>query len=213
MPTLLCFGDSNTWGFDPASGARLPPAKRWPGVVRRLLPALDVVEEGLPGRTTVQDDPFETGRSGLEYLPPCLATHAPVDAVVLMLGTNDTKTIFPLDAAGIAAGAVRLVEVVQRSPHGPGRRAPRVLLVAPPPVAEPPGPVQRLWGFSRGSVERARELTGLLRAAASMLGCAFLDAGAVAAVSPLDGVHLDERAHEALGSAIADGVRSLLGSR
>lgn len=209
MTTILCYGDSNTWGHDPATGERLPREKRWPGVLRRLLPACEIIEEGLRGRTTILDDPFEEGRNGLTYLTPCLATHEPIDLVVLMLGTNDVKTIFPLDAAGIAAGADRLVNVIRRSRCGPGQRSPQVLLVAPPPVTDP-GPVQRIWGFSAGSVERARELAGFYRAAAGNLGCPFLDGGAFAAVSPADGVHLDERAHEALGTAIAENVRAVL---
>jgi lysophospholipase L1-like esterase len=209
MPTVLCYGDSNTWGYDPASGARHPREKRWPGVLAGLLPGCEIVEEGLPGRTTILDDPFEDGRNGLPYLGPCLASHAPIDVVVLMLGTNDTKTIFPRDAAGIAGGAARLVEVIQKSRSGPGQRAPQVLLVAPPPVTAP-GPVQRIWGFSAGSVERAGQLAGFYRATAEMLGCAFLDGGSAAAVSPADAVHLDARAHEALGKAIAESVRPLL---
>jgi lysophospholipase L1-like esterase len=210
MTTILCYGDSNTWGANPSGFDRFPPTKRWPGVLRRLLPGCDVVEEGLRGRTTIFDDPFKDGRNGLTYLGPCLDTHAPVDLVVLMLGTNDVKTIFPFDAAGIAAGAARLVEVVQRSPHGPGQRPPKVLLVAPPPVAPPPSPLQRVWGFSAASVERARELPLFYRAAAANLGCAFLEGGTVASVSPLDGVHLDEAAHAALAAAIAASARELL---
>ncbi len=209
MPTILCYGDSNTWGSDPVTGERLGRDRRWPGVLRRLLPGCEVVEEGLPGRTTLLDDPFEEGRNGLAYLVPCLASHAPLDLVVLMLGTNDVKTIFPLDAAGIAAGADRLMNVIRRSESGPGGRPPQVLLVAPPPVTDP-APLQRVWGFSTGSVARARELAGYYRAVAERRGCPFLDGGAVAAVSPRDGVHLDDAAHLALGTAIAERARALL---
>jgi lysophospholipase L1-like esterase len=209
MQTILCYGDSNTWGHDATSGRRLSREQRWSGVLRALVPECDVVEEGLPGRTTILDDPFEEGRNGLAYLVPCLASHAPVDVVVLMLGTNDVKAIFPLDAAGIAAGADRLVNVIRRSRSGPDERAPHVLLVAPPPVTEP-GPLQRVWGFSAASVERSRELARFYRAAAENQRCAFLDGGAVAAVSPADGVHLDEGAHRSLGAAIAESVRALL---
>ena len=209
MPVILCYGDSNTWGFDPASGARFSRELRWPGVLGRLVPECEVVEEGLPGRTTILDDPFEEGRNGLAYLVPCLASHTPVDLVVLMLGTNDVKTIFPLDAAGIAAGADRLVSVLRRSQSGPGGGSPQVLLVAPPPVTDP-RPLQQIWGFSAGSVARSRELAGFYRAAAESQRCAFLDAGTAAAVSPVDGVHLDERGHLALGTAVAERVRALV---
>ena len=211
MLSILCYGDSNTWGFDPATGERLPAAKRWPGVLRRHLGDLagaTVIEEGLSGRTTILDDPFEEGRNGLTYLVPCLATHRPLDLVILMLGTNDVKGIFPLDAAGIAAGAARLVDTIRRSQAGPGGGTPQVLLVAPPPVTAP-GPVQELWGFSAVSVERAQRLGRLYRAAAESRACAFLDAGEIVAVSPLDGVHLDEAAHARLGTELAARVRAL----
>ncbi len=208
MPTILCYGDSNTWGFDPASGRRFPEPKRWPGVLRRQLPDAWVVEEGLGGRTTVLEDPWEPGRNGEVYLLPCLATHAPIDLVVIMLGTNDVKGCFPRDAAGIAAGAARLVDLALRSQAGPGGGAPQVLLVAPPPVTAP-GPLQEVWGFSAASVERSKDLARLYRAVAGSRACAFLDAGAFAAVSPLDGVHLDEAAQAKLGVEVARKVREL----
>jgi lysophospholipase L1-like esterase len=210
MPTLLCYGDSNTWGFEPGTGRRFPEPRRWPGVLRRQLPEACVLEEGLSGRTTVLDDPWEPGRNGEAYLVPCLASHRPLELVVLMLGTNDAKGCFPHDAAGIAAGAGRLVDLALRSQAGPDERAPRVLLVAPPPVTAP-GPLQEVWGFSAASVERSRGLARLYRAVAENRGCAFLDAGAHVAVSPVDGVHLDAVAHELLGTAVAEAVRGMLG--
>jgi lysophospholipase L1-like esterase len=209
MRTILCFGDSNTWACDPVSGQRLPEPSRWPGVLRRQLPDAWVVEEGLNGRTTVLDDPFEPGRNGATYLVPCLATHMPIDLVVFMLGTNDVKAFFPFDAAGIAAGAARLVDLVRRSQAGPDWGAPEVLLVAPPPVTAT-GPVQELWGFSAVSVERARDLGRLYQAAAETRACAFLDAGSIVSVSPADGVHLDAAAHERLGVEVARRARGIL---
>jgi lysophospholipase L1-like esterase len=127
-----------------------------------------------------------------------------------MLGTNDVKTLFPLDAPGIAAGAGRLSEVVLRSAAGPRGAAPRVLLVAPPPVAPPPAPLQEVWGFSAGAAARARALSGYYRAVAASLGIAFLDGGEHAQVSPADGVHLDGAAQARLGAAIAEAVARML---
>lgn len=209
MPSVLCYGDSNTWGYEPGTGRRLPEPARWPGVVRRQLPEVSIVEEGLSGRTTVQEDPFEPGRNGEAYLVPCLASHAPLDVVVIMLGTNDAKGTFPHGAGGIAAGAGRLVDLVLRSPAGPDGGRPRVLLVAPAPVTAP-GPLQEAWGFTAASVERSRGLARLYRAIAENRGCGFLDAGAIVSVSPADGVHLDAAAHERLGVELAGQLRARL---
>ena len=125
MKTILCYGDSNTWGCIPLTGAQPPrrygPAQRWPGVLRRELgDGFGIVEEGLNGRTTVWDDPLEPYRSGKELLVPCLLTHQPIDLVIVMLGTNDLKGRFAVGARDIAAGAGLLLDIVRASDCGPG---------------------------------------------------------------------------------------------
>ena len=108
MPVVVCYGDSNTYGYDAATGGRFPKAVRWPGVLAaELAGSAEVIEEGLNGRTTIWDDPYLEGRNGRTYLLPCLRSHAPVDVLVLMLGTNDLKTIFGRSAGEIAAGRRR----------------------------------------------------------------------------------------------------------
>ena len=124
--TIVCYGDSNTHGAHPVTGGRWPRDVRWPGVLAADVADLaDVVEEGLSGRTTLWDDPFMDGRNGQPYLLPCLRSHAPVDLVVLMLGTNDLKTIFGRQAHEIALGAGTLADMALGSGHGPGRRGAR----------------------------------------------------------------------------------------
>src|SRR5262245_41824824 len=107
--SVLCYGDSNTWGFVPGTGARYALDVRWPGVLREQLgPEYWVIEEGLNGRTTVWEDPEVAGRNGQQYLPPCLQTHRPLDAVILFLGLNDLKTKFGATAETIAEGLAAL---------------------------------------------------------------------------------------------------------
>ena len=135
MKRVLCYGDSNTWGYDPVTKDRLDHDLRWTGVLRTMLGGgYTIIEEGLNGRTTVWDDPIEGYKNGRTYLIPCLETHRPLDLVVLMLGTNDLKQRFSLSAFDIAQGASVLVREIQASVAGIGGRAPLVLLMAPPPV-------------------------------------------------------------------------------
>jgi lysophospholipase L1-like esterase len=211
MAVVLCYGDSNTHGYDctTLAGGRFPRDVRWPGVLARELgQGHHVVEEGLNGRTTIWDDPYHPGRNGLAYLGPCLETHAPVDVVVIMLGTNDTKTIFGRTAAEIAAGAGTLLDTVLRSGAGPAGAAPRVLLVAPPPPGEATERSE-LWGFGRSRAKGA-EMARLYATAAGMRGVAFLDAGPVADVDPADGVHLTPEGHATLGRAVAAALGGVL---
>lgn len=211
MATVLCFGDSLTWGFDPATGGRFPADVRWPGVLRAELgPDLLVVEEGLPGRQTVWGSDFMPGRNGRDYLPPCLDSHAPVDVVVLMLGTNDLQTALHRSVEEVARGCGSLVDIVRFGASGPGGRPPRVLLVAPPRI----GAVQGIMRIAfAGAEDRSQHLASWLAQVAEATGSAFLDASEVVGPSTGpggDGVHLDADGQRALGRAVAAAVRPLL---
>jgi len=209
LPVVVCFGDSNTHGFDGATFERFPLDVRWPGVVAgELAGRARVVEEGLGGRTTIWDDPFTTGRNGRAYLLPCLRSHAPVAAVVIMLGTNDLKAYYRLGPADIAQGAGSLVEMARQSLVGPAGTPPAVLLVAPPPIGALTI-TSELWGYGT-SHEASLRLAPLYREAAAQAGASFLDAGELVATDPADGVHLEAAAHATLGRAIARIVESLL---
>ncbi len=211
LPTVVCYGDSNTWGAIGATHERHPRDVRWPGVVAALLTGrAHVVEEGLSGRTTVWEDPFCAGRNGRTYLLPCLASHAPVAVLVIMLGTNDLKAVLRLGPAEIAAGAGSLVDLARDGGSGPGGGPPAVLLVAPPPLGEVTVAAE-LWGFGAAHAASTR-LAPLYREAARQSGAAFLDAGALVATDAADGVHLDGAAHGVLGRAIATAVAELLGA-
>lgn len=209
MRTIVCFGDSNTHGADPGDQRRLARDVRWPGVMREALgEGWEVIEEALNGRTTIWDVPFSPDRNGAAYLQPCLWSHAPVDLVIIMLGTNDTKSILHLTAPEIASGAARLIGLARQSLAGPDETPPRVLLVAPVPLGEATEKSE-LWGFglSRGV---SQELARHYRTAAAAQGAAFFDAGSVVSVSPADGVHLDAGAHRSLGLAMVTEVRRIV---
>jgi lysophospholipase L1-like esterase len=211
MRTILCYGDSNTYGAKPLSGgvhARYSSDVRWPRVLHQELgPEFEVIEEGLNGRTTIWDDPFEEGRNGRPYLLPCLRSHAPIDLVVLALGVNDLKAVFRLSAPEIASGVATLAGIVMRSGAGPSGRAPRVLLIVPPPIVATP--ITELWGFG-GAIETSRRLATFYERVAQSDGHALLDAGSVITVSQVDGLHFDEEAHRKLGRAVAEAVRKAL---
>lgn len=206
--TVLCYGDSNTWGCVPLTDSdepprRYPPHERWPGVLRRELgPGYWVVEEGLNGRTTVWDDGLEPHRNGMELLMPALLSHWPIDVVVIMLGTNDLKRRIGVSAAEIAEGAGTLVDVVRTSGCGANGGVPEVVLVCPPPLGRVP---QSQADFA-GGWEKSRELAAAYDDVARRRSCGLVDAGAHISTSDVDGVHLDREAHAVLGSVVAQAV-------
>jgi lysophospholipase L1-like esterase len=208
MTTILCFGDSNTWGYEPATGNRFPEDVRWPGVLARELGVgFRVIEEALNGRTTVREDPVEEYKNGKGYLRPCLESHAPLDLVIVALGVNDLKARFFASASDAADGAGVLASSAQRSGVGPDGNSPAVLLVAPPPV----GRLTELAQMFAGAEEKSKEFSRQYRRVAQKNGCMLLDAGEVVRASDRDGLHLEAAEHRKLGEAVAASVKKTLG--
>jgi len=206
---VLCFGDSNTWGYDPATQKRFPRDVRWPGVLRRELgEGFEVIEEGLCGRTTVWEDPIEQYKSGGEQLVPAMLSHSPLDLLVIMLGTNDLKSRFSVSALEVAQGAGNLVRLARGCETGYSGPAPDVLLLCPPPFASMEGtPFVEIFA---GAEARSKELATYFRQIAEELDCHYLDTSGVITSSPLDGIHLESSEHAKLGSAVAVKVREIL---
>jgi len=208
MYEILCYGDSNTWGYIPGTGGRYAPQARWTGVLQKELgPSFHIIEEGLNGRTTVWDDPVEGAhRNGRSYLLPCLQSHMPLDLVVLFLGVNDLKKRFDVPAADIARSVGVLIDLIQKSGAGRAAAGLPLLLIAPPPL----GKLTEYAEMLQGGEEKSRLLPSRYQEVARENGCAFLDAGTVIRASDLDGVHLEEDLHRLLGEAVAARVKALL---
>jgi len=207
MREVLCYGDSNTWGYDPRTATRYPRDVRWTGVLMDALgDTYHIIEEGLNGRTTVWEDPIEGHKNGHTYLVPCLQTHKPLDLVIIMLGTNDLKQRFSVSASDIANGAGVLVNAALRSEAGRDGKAPHVLVIAPPPLNSGCDLSETFSGGPAKSQAFSREY----RRIADLHGCHFFDAGTVVTSSDVDGVHFDPEGHSALGTALAQRVRRIL---
>jgi len=209
--TVLCFGDSNTYGAVPTLARvgrhRYAPDRRWPGIVRKQLgPGWHVVEEGHPSRTTLHDDPIEgVHKNGLRALPISLESHMPIDLVVLMLGTNDLKQRFSASPSDIADSVEVVAKAVLASEAGPGGAAPAVMIVAPPPMME----VGWLAEMFVGGAAKSLELGTRLAEVATRCRTPFLDAGTIIESSSVDGIHLEAEAHRVLGTAVARAIQGL----
>ena len=204
MKSILCFGDSNTWGYIPGSGQRYAFEQRWPGILQSLLETeYRVIEEGLNGRTTVWDDPYKPDRSGRDALHMILQSHKPLDLVIIMLGTNDLKHYRDIDAADAAHGIEVLAEMVRKSEAGVEGKAPRLLLIAPPHITEPSK--EMVISF-RESSEKSMGFDQYYSAVAREFKADYLNAAEVAMPDENEGIHLNAEAHEALAKAVADKI-------
>ena len=219
---IICLGDSNTHGYcaDPADCtdpelARFNEDERWTCLLQKALGEdCKVFEEGLSGRTTVFTDPLYEGLDALHYLWPCLTSHEPVSLLTVMLGTNDSKERFGMNAFAISLGMRRLVQKAQTTQcWGPGGK-PNILIIAPPIIEEGvlTSPVADEMGtMGHGCVEKSRKLPAHFKRVAEETGCHFLDANqAGAEFNTTDFMHLTRKGHAALANALAKLVPTLL---
>ncbi len=204
MLQILVYADSLSWGIVPNTRERLAFDARWPGVMEAALAQAGiearVIEDCLNGRRTAFDDPYQPGRNGLVGLEQRIEIHSPLALVVLMLGTNDFQVMHAHDAWQSAQGIAALVRAIRRAPIEPGMPIPEILVVAPPEIQAPKGPIAPKF---RGAETKCAGLAAAYEAVARELGCRFFDAAGVTSSSRVDGVHLDADQHRTLGQSLA----------
>jgi lysophospholipase L1-like esterase len=206
--TILAYGDSLTWGSDPVTGGRHPKENRWPEILAAALKA-DVITDALRGRTTAYDEGLaDCDRNGARTLPTALYNHAPLDLVILMLGSNDMKPHIAGTAIAAMQGMRRLVNIVQNHVPGPDMPKPLVLVVSPPPLCKTK---DRFFAeLFEGGIAHSKQLPQWYAQIAEEQDCHFFEAGTVAKTSPVDGVHLDAANTVKLGEALIPVVRKIL---
>lgn len=221
MKTVLCYGDSNTWGCVPIKKnsantlpGRYPKHVRWPGTLQLLLGShYDVVEEGLNSRTTNLNYKYPPDRNGKTYLPSCLYSHAPIDLVILSLGANDLKPEFNRSAEDICAGLAELIEIIQSSNYGPDMKQPPKILILTQPI---PLPISQSFLDDPSTLvfaditKKAKALVPLYAKLAEKKGCFFLDVTTDIHVSNIDGMHLDKEGHLKLARLVANEIKKNL---
>lgn len=211
--SVVCFGDSLTWGFNPLDKSRYSHEVRWTRRLQHELgPTFHIIEEGVNGRTTVFEDPTRGDKNGLAHLATVRKTHMPIDIMIIMLGSNDLQDRFNMsaDAIGLAMGRI-LFAATQATDDVEGR-APKVLLMAPPPLGDFTGlEYEGLYSNAHGGAQSQR-LAEVYARLAEQYGAAFLDAGKHISASPVDAIHFEAAPQAELAKVIANAVRGLAGS-
>lgn len=204
---IVCFGDSNTHGYCAKTGGRFDEEQRWTCLLQKKL-GEDwlILEEGLSGRTTCFDDPIYEALSGLDQIYPCLMSHEPVDLLIIMLGTNDTKERFGVSPECIALGLKRLIAKAVSTTDCWKNGNPSVLVITPQNI-DPRYEASEVGGtMGRGCAEKSQGLASEYQKIAESMGCFYLDANKVVSARPndVDFMHLTEEGHRQLADALAD---------
>lgn len=209
---ILCFGDSNTHGYNSKTGGRFGIDERWTKLLQKKLgDEYYIIEEGLSGRTTSFEDPVFEGLSGLNAIYPCMMSHEPLDLVIIMLGTNDTKDRFAANAFIIGKGLERLTQKAIDT-HAAWREKANVLIVAPPPIGSGYATTAVAGEMGVHCVERSEHLAKEFKDVADRLQCHFLDAGSIPGINmyPYDWMHLSLDSHRILAEYLAEFIPQIL---
>ena len=210
MHNILCYGDSNTWGYTPANGQRYPADVRWTGVLQQELGAeYRIIEEGLNARTTVYEDPWTYWRNGKDYLPGCLISQKPLDLLIISLGTNDLKFTGAFGAMKGVEALIAFTKMVQEKkqssevfPNGV-----KVLVVSPIELGEAID--ANTDSVFCGKYEESKKFAEYYERMCVRNNVYFLDAARYAKPSTVDNIHMEPESHKALGLAIADKIREI----
>ena len=218
IKNILCFGDSNTWGFVPGAFdpktlymKRYSIRERWPGLLRDILGEdFHIIEEGLNGRTTNVEYPDLSGRSGTSYILPCLYSHSPLDLVILNIGINDIKVIFDRSMMEISKGMAEIIDLIRSTSYGPDMQGqPQILLLSPSALIHEGYVDQNNESAFKGGMEKSLLFNDYYEKLALERDCHYIDLQSVVSYSKVDGLHYDKRGHAVVASIVASKINEI----
>ena len=200
---ILCFGDSNTWGYTPITGERYPKGVRWTSLLGEYTGA-EIIEEGLNGRTSAFEDPLLPHAKGIDYIDACVASALPCDLLVVMLGTNDMKK-YVCNCVDASAKAVAMI-CNRAKLIAPDLK---VLMVSPIVIGNWRPQLGEMLQLDMQSIENSYRFHEFFKQQAELNGFYYLDAAQFAEPSKEDAVHMTPENHQKLARAIADKVEEI----
>lgn len=211
MINILCYGDSNTFGYVPATmGDRYDKSIRWTGILGKLLGEdYNIIEEACNGRTTIYNYPTESWKNGLPYIKPCLHSHKPIDLITVMLGTNDLKKFFGVNKDNIGVGITKTIEEIKDYFATKKLPLPKIILMAPPVLGDnlENSPLGEEYELS--SIEVSKHFSKEYEKIAKEYNCIFLDAGLYTKPSFEDSIHITVDSHKRLADELYKVIKDI----
>lgn len=215
MIRILCYGDSNTWGYISGSDhQRYGENERWTKILaQKLGNNVEIIEEGLNSRTLISNDerPGKEGKNGFKYLIPCLDTHDPIDLVILMLGTNELKSVYNKTSKDIGDMLEKyFVKTILGRKSQFKNSYPKLLIVTPPIVNEEVD-YCRIGNKYVGATQKSKDLNTIYNNIAEKYNCYFLNNEGL--TTGIDGVHLTKESHQLLANKLYSKIKEITFSK
>ena len=198
MKKILCFGDSNTYGFIPSSGKRYDENSRWSGILKKLLrEEYEIIEAGCNNRTAFCDNPAGVNETGYKVLPSLLTPD--IDCVILAVGINDLQYLYNISMKDYESGLENLIGLVRtKLPRA------KIILLSPSVITEDILNSYFAALFDETSIEKSKQLSAIYERAARKENCKLLDLKKIASPSKTDGLHYEKIEHIKIANAIFD---------
>ncbi len=189
MKKILCFGDSNTWGYIPKSGARYDKNTRWTSLLQNLLGKnYEIVEAGCSNRTCFIDNPDGIDKTGYKILPKYLDNT--FDVVILALGTNDIQKSFNPSLEDIKKGIENLINITKSICKNA-----KIIIISPCRLSNSIKSDYFKNQFDDISIEKSTHFSEIYKKIAKENNCLFFDWDKIVEVSLLDGLHFSKESH------------------
>ena len=200
MKKILCFGDSNTFGFNPETGGRFDKNSRWSGILSQVLADnYEVIEEGMNNRTGFFRNPEGLKQSGGDYLPVCFENHKDVDICILSLGTNDAQIFYPLDEVMAEKGLQSLIDVIKKS-----NQDAKIIIIPPVKITKDLLHSGFAAMFDENSIEKIQKTFHVFEKIAKDNNCFYFDFNKFVHPSKFDGIHYTKESHQVLAQRLAE---------
>jgi len=199
MTKILCYGDSNTYGFIPGSGARYDKNSRWSGLLVQFLPdKFEIIEEGMNNRTGFFKNPEGLKQSGGDYLPIFLQNNKDIDICILNLGTNDAQIFYNLNRENTKSGLLNLINSIKNV-----NKKTQIIIIPPVKITEN---ILNSWFsvmFDNSSIEKINNVFPFFEKTAKENNCLYFDFNKFTQPSEIDGLHYTKDAHKIIAQNLA----------
>lgn len=205
MKKIICYGDSNTSGYDPkqTNGLRYDENTRWTSLLQKNLgDEYEIINEGIPNRTGFVNNPDGFQFSAPKHFPKMISQTENFDILILSLGTNDLQFQYDISFGAIEKGLETLINLAQE-------KAKKIIIIPPVILDERILKGFFSYQFDETSIVKSRKIGRIFRHLANVYNCDYFDINKFTTPSDADGLHYDEASHKLIADKLTEFISNL----